>query len=137
MILSRNMLKRVGESTHSCRTPAVVWNQSPKLLLKRTAPTALKYSFFMTPIRLALMFYIFMVAHKAVCQTLSKAFLKSIKTWQRSCWCWKYLSQRILRLKIYSVVLLPAPKPACSSAMIFSTCGFNLFSKIFSMTLLG
>ena len=41
------------------------------------------------------------------------------------------------RLKICSVVLLPALKPACSSAMIFSACGFNLFSMIFSMTLLG
>ena len=27
--------------------------------------------------------------------------------------------------------------PACSSAVIFSGCGFNLFSKVFSMTLLG
>ena len=35
------------------------------------------------------------------------------------------------------VVLLPALKPACSSAMIFSACGFNLFSMIFSTTLLG
>ena len=32
------------------------------------------------------------------------------------------------RLKICSVVLLPALKPAYSSEMIFSTCGFNLFS---------
>ena len=43
----------------------------------------------------------------------------------------------ILRLKICSVVLLPALKSAWSSAMIFSACGFNLFSMIFSMTLLG
>ena len=28
------------------------------------------------------------------------------------------------------VVLLPALKPACSSAMIFSACGFKLFSMI-------
>ena len=35
------------------------------------------------------------------------------------------------------LVLLPALKPACSSAMIFSACGFNLFSMIFSMTSLG
>ena len=41
------------------------------------------------------------------------------------------------RLKICSVVLLPALKTACSSAMIFSACGFNLFIMIFSMTLLG
>ena len=31
-------------------------------------------------------------------------------------------------------VLLPALKPACSSAMIVSAFGFNLFSMIFSMT---
>ena len=45
-------------------------------------------------------------------------------------------SQRILRLKICSVVLLPAVKPACSSAMILSACGFNMCGVILSMTLL-
>ena len=49
----------------------------------------------------------------------------------------KIFSQRLCRMKICSVVLLPALKPACSSTMIFSACGFNLFSMIFSMTLLG
>ena len=48
--------------------------------------------------------------------------LKSMKTWQRFCWCWRYFSQRIRRLKICSVVLFPALKPACSLAMI-SACG--------------
>ena len=37
MILSRNMLKRVGESRHPCQTPAVVQDQSSMLLMKRTA----------------------------------------------------------------------------------------------------
>ena len=37
MILSRNMLKRVGESRHPCRTPNVVQNQSPMLPLKKTS----------------------------------------------------------------------------------------------------
>ena len=32
------------------------------------------------------------------------------------------------------MVLLPALKPACSSVTMFSTCGFNLFNMIFSMT---
>ena len=41
VILSRNMLKRVGDSRHLCQTPIVVWNQSPMLLLKRTALVAL------------------------------------------------------------------------------------------------
>ena len=40
MTLSRNMLKRVGESSHPCRTPTVVRNQSLMLLLKRTALVA-------------------------------------------------------------------------------------------------
>ena len=91
----------------------------------------------MTRIRLALVFYFFLVAHKGTGQTLSIAFLKSMKTWWRSCWCWRYFSQKILRLKTCSVVLLPTLKPACSSAVIFSACGFNLFSMILSMTLLG
>ena len=81
MILSRNMLKRVSENRHPCQTPTVVLNQSPMLLLKRTALVALLQRFLMTWIRLVLMLYFFMVAHKAACQTLSKAFLKSMKTW--------------------------------------------------------
>ena len=54
MILSRTMLKRVGEGKHPCRTPTVVWNQSPMLLLKRTALVALPQRFLMTRIRLVL-----------------------------------------------------------------------------------
>ena len=50
-------------------------------LLKRTALVALLYKFLMTWIRFVLMLYFFMVAHKGACQTLSKAFLKSMKTW--------------------------------------------------------
>ena len=81
MILSRNMSKRVGESRHPCQIPTVVQNQSPMLLLKRIALVALLSRFLMTWIRFVLMLYFFMVAHKAACQTLSKAFLKSMKTW--------------------------------------------------------
>ena len=50
------------------------------LLLKRTAPVVLSWRFLMTRIRLVLMLYVFMVAHKAACQTMSK-ILKSMKTW--------------------------------------------------------
>ena len=32
IILSKKMLKRVGESRHPWRTPVVVWNHSPMLL---------------------------------------------------------------------------------------------------------
>ena len=51
------------------------------LPLKKTALVALLQRFLMTWIRFVLMLYFFMVAHKAACQTLSKAFLKSMKTW--------------------------------------------------------
>ena len=81
MILPRNMLKGVGVSKHLCRTPTVVRNQSPTLLLNRTALMALSQRCLMSRIRLALMLYFFMVAHKAACQTLLKVFLKYMKTW--------------------------------------------------------
>ena len=51
------------------------------LLLKKTALVALLQRFLMTWIRFVLMLYFFMVAHKAACQTVSNAFLKSKKTW--------------------------------------------------------
>ena len=89
MILSRNVLKRVDESRHPCWTPTVIQNQSPMLLLKRTALVALLWRFLMIRIRIVLMLNFFMVAHKAACQILSKAFLKSMKTLLRSCWCWR------------------------------------------------
>ena len=41
VIISRNMLKRPGESRHPCRNPTVVWDQSPMMLLKRTSLVAL------------------------------------------------------------------------------------------------
>ena len=63
MILSRNMLKRMGESRHPYLTPTVVRNQSPMLLLKRTALVAMLERFLMTWIRLLLMLYFSMVAH--------------------------------------------------------------------------
>ena len=65
MIISRNMLKRVGETRHPCQTPTVVWNQFPMLLLKSTALVAFTQRFLMTRIRLVLVLYFFMVAHKA------------------------------------------------------------------------
>ena len=85
MILSRKMLKRAGESRHPCRTPTVVLNHSPVLPLNRTALWALSYRCLMARIILALMLYFLIVAHKASCHTMSKAFLKSMKTWYRFC----------------------------------------------------
>ena len=79
MILSKKMLKRVGESRHPCRTPTVVLNHSPVLALNRTALKALSYRFSMARMMLALMLYFLIVANKASCHTLSKVFLESMK----------------------------------------------------------
>ena len=136
MILSRKMLKKVGETRHPWRTPTVVLNHSPVLPLNRTALWALSCRFSMARMMLAFMLYFLIVAYKASCHTLSKAFLESMKTWKRFCCC-RYFSQRILRLNICSLVLIPALKPACSSAMCSSACGWSLFRMIYNMTLLG
>ena len=83
------------------------------------------------------MLYFRIMFHRAWCYTRSKAFFKSTNTWYTSLWCCWYFSQSMHRLKIYSVVLIPSLKPACSSAMMFSACGFCLFSRTLSITLLG
>ena len=87
-----NMLERVGESKHSCRTPTVVRNHSPVLPLKKTALMALSLRYLMTRIRSALILYLFMFAPKAACQTLTKALLKSMKT---------YIVEVLLVLKMF------------------------------------
>ena len=71
----------VKESRHPCRTPTVVLNHSPVLPLNSITLWALSYRFSMARLMLVLMLYFLIVAHKALCHTLSKAFLKSMKTW--------------------------------------------------------
>ena len=78
IILSRKTLKRVGERRYPYRTPTEVKNQSPLLPFKMTALVVLSYSCSITQTKLALMLYF-----QAACHTLSKAFLKSTKTWCR------------------------------------------------------
>ena len=80
MILYRKMLKRVCESRQPSRTPTVALNHSPVLPLNSTALWALSYRFSMARMMLALMLYFLIVAHRASCDTLSKAVLKSMKT---------------------------------------------------------
>ena len=62
LILSREMLKGVGESRHLFRSPAVVLNQSPALPLNRTVLWALSYRLSMSRMMLALMLYFVTVA---------------------------------------------------------------------------
>ena len=72
MILSRKMLKRVGERRYPCRTPTVVLNHSPVLHLNRTALWALSYRCSIARMMLALMLYFLIVAHKASCYTCQR-----------------------------------------------------------------
>ena len=86
MIRSRKMLKTSLSYSDSCSEPfsyaAIHLDLSKSCSMVRT--------------RFALIMFFCMVAHKAACHTLSKAFLKSVKTWYRFCWCWRYFSHRIL-----------------------------------------
>ena len=80
MILSRKMLKWVGESRHPCRTRTVVQNHSPVLPLNRNALWALSYRFSMAHMMLALMLYFLIVAHKVkgfleVCEDMVEILL--------------------------------------------------------------
>ena len=81
IILSRKMLKSIGEMRHPWRTPTEVWNHSPMAPCTITALVALAYNCCMVNMSFWPMLYFFIVAHSASCQTLSNAFLKSIKTW--------------------------------------------------------
>ena len=75
------MLKRVGESRHPCRTPNCYSEPVSDAAVEEDGTSGLVIEVLVTWIMLVLMFYFFMVAHKAACQTLSEAFLKSMKTW--------------------------------------------------------
>ena len=79
--------------------------------------------------RFALILYFHMVAHKAACHTLSKDMVKVL-------WMLEVLSHKVQRLKICSMVLLPALILICSSAIISSALGLSLIKMISSMTLL-
>ena len=77
---------RVGGSRHPWRTPTVVLNQS----LWPSLNWALSYRFSTTRMVLASMLYFLVVAFKGSCHTLSKAFMKFMKTWKKLCWCCRY-----------------------------------------------
>ena len=78
--------------------------------------------------RFALILYFRVVAHKAACHTLSKAFSKSMKTWL----------QILLMLEILFTQDSKAEDLFCgaSSAIISSAWDVSLFKMTFSMTLL-
>ena len=77
--------------------------------------------------RFALILYFRMMAHIAACHTLSKPFLKSLKTWYRFCLCYRYFSHRILRLKICSTVLLLAQVAIYSFTFLYGGKNANIW----------
>ena len=83
IIRSRKMLKRVGERRHP--RPYSNCCFEPYSCVAVHLTIALSQSCSMVRTRFALLLYFRMVAHKATCYTLSKAFLKSVKTWNKFC----------------------------------------------------
>ena len=81
MILSRNMLKRVGESRHPCRTPTVVWNQSAMLLFDKDGTSGLVIEVFDDSDKVGADVVLLHGCPQSCMPNLSKAFLKSMKTW--------------------------------------------------------
>ena len=137
MTLSRNMLKRVGESRHPCWTPPVVFESVSYAVVEEGGISGLVKEVFDDLDKVCADIVLLHGCPQSCMPNPVEGLLEVCEVMARSCWYWRYFSQRIRRLKICSVMLLPALKPACSSAMIFSACGFNLFSMTFSMTLLG
>ena len=136
-ILSKNILKGVGDRRPPCLTPLLTWNYSPSFPSTQTALLVFIYSCFMMPMSWLPMLYCLIVANRALCGTMSNAFLKSIKTWKWSLLCCQYFSGNIGRLKICSSVPLAVLYPACSSVSMNPAFVCSLLCRILNMTLLG
>ena len=111
MILSRKILKSVGDSRHPCRTLTVVRNQSPMLLLKITALVALSYRCSMVRTSLEPMLYFLMVARMPY---LIKCLLE----------IYEDMIQALLMLKVFlakdsKVEDLFTGAPSCSKTRMF------------------
>ena len=75
--------------------------------------------------RFALILYFPMVAHKAACHTLSKAFLKSMKTWYRFCWCWRYFSHKDSEVEDLFCGASSGSEPSLFFSNYFFSLGFK------------
>ena len=74
MILSRNVMKR--ETSSNCCSELVSY-----AAVEEDGTSDLVIEVFDDFDKFVLMLYLFMFVNKAACQSLSKAFLKSMKTW--------------------------------------------------------
>ena len=81
MILSRNMLKRVGESSHPCRTLNCCSEPISYAAVEEDGTSGLVIEVFDDLDKVGTDVVLLHGCPKATCQILSKAFLKSLKTW--------------------------------------------------------
>ena len=126
----------MGESNHIWRTPTVVLKNSPSWLFKSTALLEFPYSAWIAWTRPSSMLQLLNICYRPACQTLSNAFLKPMKMWDRSCWCCRCFSMT-WPLNICSTALRPGLKPACSSASSPSALTSSRSRITRSMILLG
>ena len=124
MLFSTNKLNRMGESKHPWRTSVVLKN-SPGWLFKRTALLEISYSAWMAWASPSCMLKLLRTCQWPACQTLSNAFLKSLKLWNRSRWCRRCFTVMTRFLKICFTVFRPGLKPAWSSASSLSALALS------------
>ena len=79
IICSRKMLNNTRESRHPCLTPTVVLKKLPVTLLIRTVLVEIEYSDSIISMISCDIPKLYILYHKSLCHTRSKAFLKSIK----------------------------------------------------------
>ena len=72
---------RVGESRHPLSDSNCCSEPVSYAVVEEDGTSGLVIEVFDNLDKVVLMLYFFMVAHKAACRTVSKAFLKSMKTW--------------------------------------------------------
>ena len=81
---------------------------------------------------------VLMTCHRPAYQTLSNAFLKSVKVWNRSLWyCCRCFSMTPRLLKMWSAVLRPDLKSAWSSSSSSSALALSRLRITWSMFLPG
>ena len=134
MIFSRNKLKKMGESKHPWRIPTVVLKNFPRKLHCWSSHMVPEW---LEPPRSSSMLKLLRTCHRPACQTLSNAFLKTKKLWNKSHWCCMCCFMMTRLLKVCSTVLRPGLKLACSSASSSSALSLSRLRTTRSMILLG
>ena len=89
--VSRNKLNRIVESEHPWHKSIAVFKDSPSWGFKRTALLEFPNTSWIAWTSLSSAMTLLKTCHNPACQTVSNAFLKSKKLWNRSRICWVLL----------------------------------------------